>query len=95
MNEKYLTTNYFLAAFLIVNDRNFLGLEFKNGSNPNVASFVFEDDGSIDKLQHDFYYDYSVMVPVQRYIAELNKMKHLMNDEKNKRYKIRKKTYGK
>ena len=82
--KKYRTTNYSLAAFLILRGFELQNIVFDLPFIPQKGVFVFDNCTEIEKADYDFFNNQTT-VSVQDFIRETNKLKHLLEDKMNRR----------
>jgi hypothetical protein len=82
--KKYRTTNYALAAFLILKGFKLQEIVFDIPFIPQKGVFVFDSCPEIEQADYDFFNN-QTNVSVQDFIRETNKLKHLLEDRMNRR----------
>ncbi len=82
--KKYRTTNYALAAFLVLKGFKLEDIVFDLPFIPQKGVFIFQASPEILEADREFFYN-STPVSIQDFIRETNKLKHLLEDRMNRR----------
>lgn len=82
--KKYRTTNYSLAAFLILKGFKLQEIVFDIPFIPQKGVFVFDACPELEQADYDFFNNHT-NVSVQDFIRETNKLKHSLEDRMNRR----------
>lgn len=82
--QMYRTTNYALAAFLVLRGFKLQDIAFDIPFIPQKGVFLFDASPEIEKADFDFFNN-STDASIQDFIRETNKLKHLLEDRMNRR----------
>lgn len=77
--EKYTTSDAFLAAYFIYNDLRLLTIELNNG----WGSFVFSDSEKLQDLVGE-YYAYKGSIPPRKMAVKYRNMLSILHETKEK-----------
>ena len=83
-DRKFRTTNYSLAAFLVLKGFQLQEIVFDIPFIPQKGVFVFEICPEIEEADQAFMRN-ETDVSVQDFIRETNKLKHMLDDKMNRR----------
>lgn len=79
---KFATSNFYLAAFLLVKG---LSLSALDRTNPKRCEFIFEDTSAREKLVQDFAFanenDQVLLVDARRMIAAIKNLKEKLYED--------------
>ena len=82
--NKYRTTNYSLAAYLILKGFKLQEIVFDIPFIPQKGVFIFDLTPEIEDAGEDFMLN-STEISAQDFIRETNKLKHLLEDKMDRR----------
>jgi len=75
--EKFTTTDFYTAAYLLASDFKLLGI---NKTNPQRFCFIFFDQKNRQKLLDDFFNNQAKVEP-RTFIAAIKELKSLMYND--------------
>jgi len=80
--QKFITTDFYTAAYLLANDFKLLGI---NKTNPQRFCFLFFDQKNRQKLLEDFFNNQAQVEPRQ-FVTAIKELKSLMYNDAMQKY---------